>query len=48
MTIIEQASSGDFEHICALDETVRWARYTALELIECETRDGFHTSFGRG
>jgi GNAT superfamily N-acetyltransferase len=22
MTIIEQASSGDFEHICALDETV--------------------------
>ena len=22
MTIIERASSGDFEHICALDETV--------------------------
>ena len=36
MTIIERASSGDFEHICALDETVHTGRHGAdLSVTSC-------------
>jgi GNAT superfamily N-acetyltransferase len=45
MTIIERASSGDFEHICALDETVH-GKPARRRLIETACASG-HISVAR-
>ncbi len=45
MTIIERASSGDFEHICALDETVH-EKPARRRLIETACASG-HISVAR-
>jgi len=45
MTIIERASSGDFEHICALDETVH-GKPARRRLIEAACASG-HISVAR-
>ena len=45
MTIIERASSGDFEHICALDETVH-GKPARRRLIETACESG-HISVAR-